>query len=92
MSIPRRHCIRRDEAADSLKDANIRLEVYKTYARSSCLMECRARNLYDICGCLPYYFPKFSVHWNKTTDCNLTALDCLSEELGICDYEHEDVL
>ena len=82
MSVDRRNCIRLDETEESLLENDIKLDVYKTYSRRSCLMECRARNLFDLCGCLPYYFPQFSSFWQKNTDCDLKGLDCLSEELG----------
>ena len=36
------------------------MEVYTNYSRDACLMECRARLLFDKCNCLPYYFPDFS--------------------------------
>ena len=82
MDIERRNCILRDEAEDVLLDNEIELDVYKTYSRRSCLMECRAREMYDVCKCLPYYFPNFSRFWDKNTTCDLDGLLCLSLEIS----------
>jgi hypothetical protein len=42
-------------------------------------MECKARSVMAYCGCLPYNFPDFSKAWNKSTDCDLRGLKCLSD-------------
>ena len=79
MILERRKCVRHDE---SLEGIGINLEAFQNYSRSACLMECQARKLYDLCGCLPYYFPDFSQVWNKSTTCGKLGLFCLANETG----------
>ena len=58
------------------------LEVFAKYTRKGCILECHANIFYDKCGCLPYHYPDFSAVWNKTTNCNHTALQCISKLVG----------
>ena len=67
LSFASRKCIDHDESLDG---TGVTLEVFQNYSRTSCLLECRANLLLDKCGCLPYYFPDFTIvkHVNKSCD------------------------
>ncbi len=78
MTVERRRCVKKDEVPEVLADNGIVMEAYKFYSRKSCLMECRAREFRDLCGCLPYYFPDFSPIWNRNVTCNTEGLQCLA--------------
>ncbi len=54
------------------------MEAYTSYRRSSCLLECRAREMQRQCGCLPYYYPRFSRIWKESITCDFEGLLCLS--------------
>ena len=84
-SMPResRKCIKHDENLSQYPD--ITLEVFKNYSREACLLECQARKIQELCGCLPYYYPDFSRLWKKNTDCNLEGLRCLANISGKVD-------
>ena len=88
MDIGRRKCILRDETESVLEENSVLLDVYKTYSRRSCLMECRARELQSQCGCLPYYFPNFAQFWKTSTTCNLTGLDCLASQISESEFTY----
>ncbi len=74
MSLDRRECLLHDE---DLTDTGVKMEAFSNYSRPSCLLECRARHLFDECGCLPYYFPDFAPVWKKNTTCTLQGLKCI---------------
>ena len=78
-----RKCIKHDENLSQYPD--ITLEVFKNYSREACLLECQARKIQELCGCLPYYYPDFSRLWKKNTDCNLEGLRCLANISGKVD-------
>ncbi len=75
MGVKRRNCIKVDE---DLSQTDVVLEAFKDYSKSSCLLECRARKMRDMCGCLPYFFPDFAKVWNKSTTCGFEGLECLA--------------
>ena len=77
MPLKKRNCLKHDEDIKLYPD--VKLEVFKNYSRKACLLECRARVIRDMCGCLPYYYPDFSRLWKMKTDCNLTGLRCLTD-------------
>merc|ERR1712079_399995 len=52
---------------DMNKNKDVKLEVFAYYTKK---------------GCLPYYYPDFSSAWNLTTNCNHTALKCISKLVG----------
>ena len=85
MSQSRRNCIMQNE---DLSGTGIVLEAFKNYSRPNCLLECRARVMYDKCGCLPFYYPNFSEVWKKDTTCNRTGLSCLSDIAGNARIEY----
>ena len=55
----------------------LKMDAFLSYSRHSCLLECRARHLFDECGCLPYYYPDFSAVWGKSTSCDFDGLKCI---------------
>ena len=80
MKILRRGCVRHDESIEALKnELGIEMEVFKNYSRTTCLLECRARHLTDLCGCLPYYYPDFGLAWGIDTTCDVDGLKCLAD-------------
>ena len=80
MYLDRRKCILVDE---NLKKVGIQMDAFEDYSRSSCLLECRARKLYDECKCLPYYYPNFAKVWGKDTTCSKDGLRCLANYTGV---------
>ena len=74
-----RKCIKHDEDLEGL---GIQFTAFKNYSRPSCLLECQAKRLYDLCGCLPYYFPDFSKVWGHPVTCGKGGLICLSNVNG----------
>lgn len=56
----------------------VKMEAFQEYSKSSCLLECRARELFKHCGCLPYYYPNFNSIWKKETACDIDGLNCLA--------------
>ena len=56
MKLKKRECIKHDE---DLEAVGIKMEAFKNYSRQSCLLECRAAALREVCHCLPYYYPNF---------------------------------
>lgn len=48
------------------------LKFFKTYAKSSCELECLADQTLTLCGCVKFSMPRDS----KTPVCNLSKLDC----------------
>ena len=80
MSLSRRKCVTYNE---DLKKVGIDMEAFVNYSRPSCLLECRAKLLFEQCGCLPYFYPDFATVWHKNhTDCNDVGLKCLAERAG----------
>ena len=75
MTLKRRDCILVNE---NFNNTNIKMDAFKEYTRSSCLLECRAREMQKRCGCLPYYMPNFAKVWKRNTLCNRTGLECLN--------------
>ena len=68
MSFDRRQCIKPAENPKGVK-----LEVFSNYDQKACMMECKAKQMTDQCGCLPYYYPDFGTAWDMDTNCNLTG-------------------
>ena len=83
MEIKRRNCIKSDEIQEEMLKAGVTLEVFQNYSRPACIIECRAREIYEKCGCLPYYFPNFASVWKKDTTCTVDGLECLASNAGI---------
>ena len=82
MAIKRRNCVKHDEKKEDMDEANVKMEVFKKYSRPSCIIECRARQIFDRCKCLPYYFPNFAVVWNQSTTCGAKGLECIAMQQG----------
>lgn len=47
------------------------LECSNIYTYQNCIMECQAKAMLDLCGCIPYYYP---VPWNI---CTIAQTDCI---------------
>ncbi len=82
MSIKRRNCIRHDEDRTDMEEAGVKMEVFEDYSRPSCIIECRARHIFSLCKCLPYYYPSFAQVWKKNTSCDAEGLLCIAKEAG----------
>ena len=80
LGLYQKKCLSRSDNVKQYKD--IKLDVFAYYTKKGCLLECHANIFNDKCGCLPYYYPDFSSVWNKTTNCNHTALQCISKLVG----------
>lgn len=76
MPLEKRKCLNHDE--DMTLYPDIFLEAFKNYSRKACLVECKARQVFLTCGCLPYYYPDFSNLWQADTTCDLNGLRCLA--------------
>ena len=37
------------------------MTLFKTYSEENCLLECRAKQLFKKCSCLPYYYPRLDL-------------------------------
>ena len=91
MHIARRNCIlHEDTAADMYDQLEVKLDIFSNYSRQSCLMECRARKIFQQCGCLPYFFPRFDSVWNKNTNCDLDGLECMRNHTTHLNALHVD--
>ena len=83
LGLYQKKCLSRSD--DIKKYSEVKLEVFAKYTKKGCILECHANIFYNTCGCLPYHYPDFSAVWNKTTNCNHTALQCISKLVGkIC--------
>ena len=82
MRASRRGCVTEDDDL-SAWDPPVQYSAFTNYVRSACLMECKAVTMMSKCDCLPYFFPDFSMVWNKSTACNATGLRCLNDGGGI---------
>ena len=80
LGLYQKKCLSRSDDMNKIKD--VKLEVFAYYTKKGCLLECHANRFFNKCGCLPYYYPNFSVAWNKTTNCNHTGLQCISKLVG----------
>ena len=80
LGLYQKKCLSRSD--DMKKYSEVKLEVFAKYTKKGCILECHANIFYNKCGCLPYHYPDFSAVWNKTTNCNHTALQCISRLVG----------
>ena len=80
LGLYQKKCLSRSDNMKKYKE--VKLEVFAKYTRKGCILECHANIFYNKCGCLPYHYPDFSAVWNKTTNCNHTALQCISRLVG----------
>ena len=80
LSLYQKKCLSRSD--DMKKYKEVKLEIFAKYTRKGCILECHANIFYNECGCIPYHYPDFSVVWKKTTNCNHTALQCISKLVG----------
>ena len=37
------------------------MTLFQTYSEENCLLECRAKQLFKKCSCLPYYYPRLDL-------------------------------
>ncbi|PSN57599.1 hypothetical protein C0J52_00506 [Blattella germanica] len=51
LSVSKRCCLFPDET---------HLSVFHTYSQENCLLECRLKNIVEMCGCYPYFFSELS--------------------------------
>ncbi len=82
MSIQRRNCLKQDETREDMEAVGIKLQFFSNYSRPSCLIECRAREIFEKCKCLPYYYPQFSNYWGVNTSCNSEGIECVFSKSG----------
>ena len=80
LGLYQKKCLSRSDNIKKYKD--VKLEVFAYYTKKNCILECHANIFFKKCGCLPYYYPDFSSSWNMTTNCNHTALQCISKLVG----------
>ena len=80
MALKKRKCVLQNE---DLEGTGIHKNVFADYSKEGCLLECRAKMLDSLCGCLPYYFPDFSSFLGKNNSCSEEQLQCLSRETSI---------
>ena len=52
--------------------------------RESCMMKCKAKELNEICGCLPYFLSEMGMNGNITVNCDYLGLKCIAENYGKC--------
>ena len=62
MDLDRRQCILVDENLEETAP-HVKMEAFEEYSKPSCLLECRARRMFEDCDCLPYYYPNFQKVW-----------------------------
>ena len=55
-----------------------RLQLFQSYSKSACLLECNLKAVYRICGCLPWNYPHFEASLFHSEKPGLTEL---------CDFE-----
>ena len=77
MDLDRRQCILVDENLEETAP-HVKMEAFEEYSKSSCLLECRARRMFEECNCLPYYYPNFQKVWDMNTTCTKEGLACLA--------------
>lgn len=65
--IGKRHCLFSDEG---------NLTYYRTYSRKNCELECEAKYIKEICGCILYYLPKIDPN---TTICSPAKSKCTQD-------------
>lgn len=59
--------------------AERKLEFFKSYSQSNCLLECRSKRMYKKCGCVPWNWPKRD-YW---TFCDLNQAECVQNNRGM---------
>lgn len=56
-AVSARNCLFDDERSEP----NSQVTMFKFYSEENCLLECRAKQLLERCGCLPYYYPRLDI-------------------------------
>ena len=56
-AVTARNCLFEDER----NEPNSQVTMFKYYSEENCLLECRAKQLLERCGCLPYYYPRLDI-------------------------------
>lgn len=51
------------------------LKFYNRYSEANCQVECRMKQVIDLCGCLPYYYLQFE----QIEVCNFTKIKCFMD-------------
>ena len=72
ITLKKQKCL--SHAEDLTQHPEVILEAFQNYSQKACLLECHAREIMKVCGCLPYNFPT----WKISTSCDLDGLKCLS--------------
>ena len=52
-----RNCLFDDER----DEPSSKVTMFKDYSEENCLLECRAKQIIEKCGCLPYYYPRLDI-------------------------------
>ena len=83
LNLYQKRCLSRNDDISKYQNYGIQLNLFKTYTRKNCILECYANVYQNTCGCLPYHYPDFHLVWNtSTTACNYDGLKCLSKVRG----------
>ncbi len=68
------------------------VKIFKDYTQENCLLECRSRLLLQLCGCLPYYYPRLDllmtesdVGKNASAECTWLGWQCLKNHTELLD-------
>ncbi len=73
MSRDQRGCRFKHEAED--------LRLFKEYSKQACQYECAIEKCKDICGCIPWDFPRTDEEYNSAPVCDLAGNHCFNRLL-----------
>ena len=63
--------------------SDVRMDIFASYTKKGCILECYANLYYDMCRCIPYHYPDFTKAWHvNSTTCDYNGLKCLSTVKG----------
>ena len=77
-----------DNSETRVEELGVKLNVFDSYTKENCLLECRAAYMLKTCKCLAYFYPSLPLafikqylpEYNSSKDitCNYNQLKCLS--------------
>ena len=77
MPLKQKQCLFPEEDLSQYPD--VKIKVFAKYTHKACLLECQAERIMKQCNCLPYYFPRFDLVWNRNTACDFEGMKCLAK-------------